>query len=163
MFRNHKLPTTTTSLSFMLKRGQCLHLVDFSVNYCAHVDCGGCVRSHGYCWLLSLAQELCKALAKAPVVSVACFDQRRFLCPRPQLYLLWYNVGSCCEVWEDWVLEEVAEHLGVCVGGCSFVSVVLGMDPSLHGPWQWCTFPLPITLKCLLITVDLEVPALEYG
>lgn len=45
--------------------------------------------------------------------------------------------ASCCEVWEDSVLEEV-EHLikGLCVCVCwggSFVSVVLGMDPSLHG------------------------------
>lgn len=96
---DHKLPTTTTtSLSFVLKRGQCLHLVDFSVNYCVHVDCGGCVGKDYCCRFLNLAQELCLAPAKASMGhSVTCFDQRKASVPK--VTYRGHSHGSY-EVWE---------------------------------------------------------------
>lgn len=90
--------TTTTSLSFVLKRGQCLHLVDFSVNYCVHVDCGGCVGKDYCCRFLNLAQELCIAPAKASMGhSVTCFDQRKASVPK--VTYPGHSHGSY-EVWE---------------------------------------------------------------
>ena len=110
--RDHKL-STTTSLSFVLKRGQCLHLVDFSVNYCVHVCCGGCVGKD-YCIFLNLAQELCIAPAKASVGhSVTCFDQGKASVPK-----VTYRGHSTAMVVMRFgkenrftFLEEVVEHI----------------------------------------------------
>lgn len=106
------MPTTTTSLSFVLKRGHCLHLVDFSVNYCVHVDCGGRVGKDYCCRFLNLVQELGIAPATGSVGhSVTCFDQGKVSVPKVTYRR--HSHGSY-EVWEGkqihTVLEEVVEH-----------------------------------------------------